>query len=160
MSDFIEQSIFRMGESQDRIQFCLNKLSNEQIWKKPNASSNSVGNLTLHLCGNIRQYIHATLGLNPDDRVREEEFSASINLTRQELLDRITKTIELASASLKVLHSEKLSMQYEVQGFNLSGTGIILHVVEHLSYHTGQIALLTKIYLNQDLGFYKAYDLD
>jgi uncharacterized damage-inducible protein DinB len=160
MNDFKEQAVFRMGESLERILLCINKLSEEALWQKPNSQSNSVGNLTLHLCGNIRQYIYSTLAENNDDRNRSTEFLDSSKISSNKLKIKIQETIENAIYIIRNLDDSKLQEQYSVQGFNLSGTGIILHVVEHLSYHTGQIALLCKLQTNEDLGFYKDMNLD
>jgi uncharacterized damage-inducible protein DinB len=158
--EFISQAIFRIEENTPRIKNCLLQLSDEEAWKKPNSSSNSVGNLILHLCGNITQYILSSLGGKQDIRVRDEEFSATGGFTRDELIGKITSTVNDA---VKIIHhtgEKELSEAREVQGFNLSGIGIIMHVVEHYSYHTGQIALWTKILKDKDLGFYAGIDLN
>ena len=47
-----------------------------------------------------------------------------------------------------------------VQGFTYTGMANIIHTIEHYSYHTGQIAFLTKLLKNKDLGFYGNMDLN
>jgi uncharacterized damage-inducible protein DinB len=160
MNDFVSQSVFRINESLERIQNCMRQLSPQQIWNQPNKNSNSIGNLVLHLSGNIKQYVYATLGQNEDDRNRALEFELQTKINPDHLIKSLNDTVSQAIEVLLTLNSEDLSRDYMVQGFKLSGVGIVLHVVEHLSYHTGQIALLTKLELNADLGFYKGVDLD
>lgn len=158
--ELINQVIFRMEENTPRIKKCLQQLSDEEVWKKSNNSSNSVGNLVLHLCGNITQYIHSALGGKEDRRVRDEEFAAKGGFTRDELLHKITATVNEAVRIIRHTGEKELVRKREVQGFNLTGIGIIIHVAEHYSYHTGQIALWTKILKDKDLGFYAGIDLN
>jgi uncharacterized damage-inducible protein DinB len=158
--EFIEQSIFRMEENNVRIEKCLAMLNEEEIWKKPNPSSNSVGNLILHLCGNIRQYIVSSLGKTEDSRMRDKEFSATGGFPKKELLGKILGTVEEANHTLKGLNGADLIARKSVQGYDLSGIGIIIHVVEHYSYHTAQIAFWTKLLKDKDLGFYTDQDLN
>jgi uncharacterized damage-inducible protein DinB len=158
--EFISQSIFRLEENTLRIEKCLMQLSNQEVWKRPNRNSNSVANLVLHLCGNITQYILSSLGGNPDFRVRDEEFVAREGYTRDQLLDKIKTTVNNAAEIIRNLVRKELLHEREVQGFSLTGIGIIVHVVEHYSYHTGQIAFWTKLLKDTDLGFYAGVDLN
>lgn len=158
--EFKEQAILRIGENRNRIQKCLAELTEEEIWKRPNPSSNSVGNLVLHLIGNITQWIQSGLVGSPDGRVRDEEFSAVGGPTRDFLAQRILTTVEEAVQSIQGTEDGDLLKVQTVQGFGFSGIGIIIHVTEHLSYHTGQIAFWTKLLKDEDLGFYKGVDLN
>lgn len=158
--EIILQSIFRLEENTPRIEKCLLQLSDEEVWKRPNLHSNSVGNLILHLCGNITQYILSSLGGQPDFRMRDEEFAAREGYTRDQLLDKIKITVNAATETIRKLNREELLREREVQGFNLTGIGIIIHVVEHYSYHTGQIAFWTKLLKNTNLEFYAGIDLN
>jgi len=159
-NEIIEQSIFRLGENTPRIEKCLNEMSEEDIWKKPNNSSNSVGNIILHLCGNITQYIISSLGEKEDHRNRDAEFSTSGGYNKSELFNKLTLTLDEAIYILKNLNEKDLLKIQSVQGFNYSGIGIIIHVVEHYSYHTGQITFWTKLLKDKDLGFYSNIDLN
>ncbi len=158
--EFIEQCIFRMEESTPRIKKCLEALTDEDIWKRPNASSNSIGNIILHLCGNIRQYAVSSLGGEEDVRIRDEEFAAKGGLSKAELLEKLDDTVSHAIAIIKNTTDDELLRPRSVQGFQLSGIGIIIHVTEHYSYHTGQIAFWTKMLKDKDLGFYAGIDLN
>jgi uncharacterized damage-inducible protein DinB len=159
-SEFIAQAVFRMQENTPRIEKCLQLLSEEDVWKKPNEAGNSIANLMLHLCGNITQYILSSLGNTEDNRVRDEEFSVQGGYTKEQLFKKLTATIEDAVRIMQALDDGELMCIRSVQGFQLSAIGSILHVAEHYSCHTGQIALITKLITNKDLGFYAGYDLN
>ena len=159
-TEFIEQVIFRLRESEARIEKCLAELSEDDVWRRPNDASNSVGNLMLHLCGNITQYILSSLDEKEDRRDRDAEFEATEGFTRSELLERFTKVIGESIRVLENICGENLMRERSVQGFRLTGIGIAIHVIEHLSYHTGQIAFWTKLLKEKDLGFYAGVDLN
>lgn len=152
-------AIFRLNESLERIITCVQKLEDTQLWSAPNESLNSVGNLVLHLSGNITQYVIAGLGKTSDSRNRAAEFNTT-GLSKQALIDTISNTIDSANAVLGKLNDTDLLERKNIQGFELNGIDIILHVVEHCSYHTGQITLWTKYLLNIDLSYYGGMDLD
>lgn len=160
IQEFVAQSIFRMEENTPRIEKCLEVLSEEQIWQKPNENSNSVGNLILHLCGNITQYIISSLGEKVDQRRRDEEFSTQGGLNKKDLLIKIQGVVDEAIKIMKELDPNDMMRIRSVQGFEFSAIGIVIHVVEHYSYHTGQIAFWTKLVKDQDLGFYAGQDLN
>ncbi|RYC51228.1 DinB family protein [Flagellimonas olearia] len=151
---------YRMDESLRMITICLDQLPESDIWKKPNASANSIGNLILHLCGNITQYGIASIQNLEDTRSRDEEFSVSSGFTKAELIQKLSDTIDEAKRAFYEAPLEELLRRRAVQGFQFSGVGNIIHVTEHLSYHTGQIALWTKLLKDTDLGFYKNVDLN
>ena len=157
--EFVENSIYRLDESTRMITKSFAELSEEDIWRKPNQSSNSIGNLILHLCGNIRQYAIASLGEQEDTRVRDAEFAAKDGFSKSELLAKLIETVETAKATILNATTEQLLRKRMVQSFNLSGIGVIIHVVEHYSYHTGQIAFWTKLLKDKDLGFYDGINL-
>jgi uncharacterized damage-inducible protein DinB len=159
-NDFKENCIMRMQENLPRIIICINQLPETVIWQKPVAAGNAMGNLILHLCGNITQYIISGIGGEPDNRVRDNEFNATGGFGKAGLLQMLTETIQKATNIIAAATETDLLKIRMVQGFQLSGLGIIIHVTEHLSYHTGQIALFTKMHNNNDLGFYKDLDLN
>ncbi len=160
IKEFIEQSMSRIEESTNRIIKCLQEIDETEIWKFPNNNLNSIGNLMLHLCGNIRQYIISALGEIEDTRERDKEFSTKTGYTKSDLVNKLKNTIDEAARIIKNIDEKRLTNIYSVQGFNLSGIGIIIHVTEHYSYHTGQIAFWTKLIKNKDLEFYGNIDLN
>ena len=149
-----------LEESLPRVRRCLAELSDDEIWFRPNEESNSVGNLVLHLCGNVGQYILSGLGGAPDHRERPREFSERGPLPRAELLARLEGTMAEAAAVIDRLDEANLLKKRVVQGFDYDGVGILVHVVEHFSYHTGQIAYFVKARKGIDLGFYRGVNLN
>lgn len=158
--EFIEQSAYYFNENTPRILKCLDRLTYEQIWNSPNDQTNSVGNLVLHLCGNITQYILSSLGGAPDNRTRSLEFDKSQDHPKEVLVAMLTDTASKASEIIIGISGEELLRKRDVQCYVMSGMAIIIHVVEHYSYHAGQIALLTKMMTDQDLKFYEGLDLE
>ncbi len=159
LSEFIENAIYRLDESMRMVQISLNGISEEELWQRPNTASNSIANILLHLCGNITQYAISSLGERPDIRERALEFSVNSGAKKNELLEKLTDTVLDAKFVITHCSLEKLLHKREVQGFSYSGIGIIIHVVEHFSYHTGQIAFWVKQLKNKDLEFHKDVDL-
>lgn len=159
-NEFIEQSVIYINENLPRIEKCLNELNDEEVWKRPNNSSNSIGNLVLHLCGNITQWVISALGREPDKRNRDSEFAASGGFTSAELKEKISSTINKAVSVINELDKKDLKKIRSVQGSEYSGVAIIVHVTEHLSYHTGQITFWTKCLKDKDMGYYEGKDLN
>ena len=160
IKEFIEQSLSIFDQNTPRITRCMNELEDADIWKRPNNASNSVGNLILHLCGNITQYIISSLGKAKDIRERDKEFSTNDGYSKPELIEKLHTTIETAKSIIQKMDGDNLLRKRTVQGFHYSGMGIIIHVTEHYSYHTGQIAFWTKLLKNKDLGFYAGVNLN
>ena len=158
--DFLSQIEYRIDESLRFIERCFDQLSQEQCWQKPNSEMNTIGNLILHLCGNIRQYAISSLGQQTDSRDRDAEFAHVSTMTKSELIQKIQDTVSEAKQIMKTVSEEELGRERVVQGFTMSGIGILIHITEHLSYHTGQIAWMTKFYQEKDLGFYDGFDLN
>jgi uncharacterized damage-inducible protein DinB len=143
-----------IGESIPRIKKCLNVLSEQEIWFKPNDHSNSVGNLVLHLCGNVTQWIGSGLGKMPDNRLRDLEFSEKGPMPSTKLIEALDRLIPLIENTLDNLTEEDFLQLHKVQVYQETGVNILVHVVEHFSYHTGQIAFFTKWRKNMDMNFY------
>lgn len=160
ISEFRGQARLRVEESLEKIRGCLILLDETAFWGRPNASSNSAGHLLMHLTGNIRQYMLSGLGGARDVRKRDLEFKPPTPPDRAAVESEFFEVAGKALELLETLSEEAFLRRKTVQGFELTGLGIVLHVVEHLSYHTGQIAYLTKMKTDQDLGFYRGLDLN
>jgi uncharacterized damage-inducible protein DinB len=132
---------------------CLQSLNEKEIWWRPNKASNAAGNIILHLCGNVRQWIVSGLGGAQDVRVREKEFSERGPVPRQMLITQLKTTVGQACEVIDRLTAEKLLQEYRIQGYRVSGLTAILHVYEHFAYHAGQITYLTKLTHGKDLRF-------
>jgi uncharacterized damage-inducible protein DinB len=136
-----------------RVVNCLQQLSEEEIWWRPNPRSNSAGNLVLHLCGNIRQWIISGLGGAVDRRERDLEFSERGPIPRQALVTQLRRTVRDAGRVLARASDDSLSRTHKIQGFRVTGLYAVFQVAEHFSYHTGQIIYITKLKRAQDLRF-------
>lgn len=136
-----------------RIARCLRQLSQKEIWWRPNAASNSVGNLVLHLNGNVRQWIIAGLGGAPDTRQRDLEFQERGPISRRALLTCLRRTVKEACQVLARLSSRNLTHTYSIQGFRVTGLEAVYSVTEHFSHHAGQIILVTKLLRGKSLDF-------
>src|SRR5258707_4673211 len=132
---------------------CLNLLPEKDIWWRPNPASNSVGNLVLHLSGNVRQWIISGLGEEQDKRDRDREFAERGPTSRRALIAVIRGTVAEASSVLDRVSEDSLLRIHDIQGFNVSGMYDVSHVVDHFAYHTGQIIFVTKWKLEKDLRF-------
>jgi len=152
---FITRSRYHFAEDfLPKIERCLELLTDDQIWWRANPQSNSIGNLLLHLSGNVRQWIVCGVGGNTDARDRDAEFAQREVLPRDELLGRLKQTLSEADAALAKLDSNKLLEQKQIQGCDVTALEAILHVVEHFSMHTGQIIMMAKFFTEVDLDFY------
>jgi uncharacterized damage-inducible protein DinB len=135
------------------IEKSLAQLSDEEIWWRPNSSSNSAGNLVLHLCGNVRQWIISGLGGAEFQRQRDLEFSEQGPIPRQVLVAQLRRTVREACRALAQLSDDSLSRKFTIQGYHVTGLEAAFHVAEHFGYHTGQIIYITKLKRSQDLKF-------
>ena len=138
-----------------RLRKAVEPLSDEQIWWRPNDASNSIGNLLLHLNGNVWQWLVASFNRLEDKRDRPAEFNATGDLSASDLLDRLGQTIEEAGKVLARLTPEELLSTWKIQGYTVSGLAAVYQVVEHFGLHYGQIIYITKMQEGRDLGFYK-----
>jgi uncharacterized damage-inducible protein DinB len=137
-----------------KIERCLEKLTDEQVWWRPNQESNSIGNLLLHISGNARQWIVCGLGSVEDQRQRQTEFDERRVIPREELLAVLRMTIADVDNVLARFDAARLLRSYSIQGDQSTALAAIFHVTEHISMHTGQIILLTKMLTATDLHFY------
>lgn len=149
-----------MDESVPRIKKCIAQLSEPEIWYRPNDHSNSIGNLILHLCGNARQWIVSGLGKAPDHRMRQAEFDERGPIPAHQMLEDLDNVMAEIEAVLNRLTPEDLLKLHPVQVFKESGLSILVHVVEHFSYHTGQITFAVKAMKNMDMAYYGQINLE
>lgn len=160
---FLRQARFRLqADYLVKITQSLARLDEEQIWWRPNAASNSIGNLLLHLAGNVRQWMMAGVDGAPDARARAAEFATQQTLDKPALLVRLTETLAEADAVLASLTAQTEAEQSDMplqrvcvpQGFPQTVLDAVFHVVEHFSYHTGQIVYLAKQLSGERTQFY------
>jgi uncharacterized damage-inducible protein DinB len=138
-----------------RLRSCVEALTDDQIWWRPNAASNSIGNLLLHLNGNITQWLIASFLHLDDRRDRPTEFSQTEGIARAALLDRLAATMMRADEILQSLSEAELKSRFQIQGYDVTGLEAVYQVVEHFGLHYGQVAYITKLLRDTDLGFYR-----
>lgn len=154
-SEFIRVARRELRDGCDRVGVCLQKLSTEQIWTRRHKVENSVGNLVLHLSGNVRQWILSGIGGEDDRRVRDHEFSTREPLPAEELLRQLRETLDAADALLVGFPPDRLLETRRIQVYDVTILHAIHHVVVHFAGHVGQVIWATKHAIGEDLGFYR-----
>lgn len=144
-----------LGQYWPRLCETVAPLSDEQVWWRPNKASNSIGNLILHLNGNVHQWLVASFNREQDSRDRPAEFAASGEATAANLLAKLGATLDSAATVLDRLTAEELLAPYEIQGYHVRGLDAVYQVVEHFGLHYGQIIYIAKNLTGKDLGFYR-----
>ncbi len=152
---FLDFSARKLEQLAGRIDDCLGKLTGEQLWRRGSEAENAVGNLVLHLCGNLRQWIGSAVAGLPDIRDRDGEFAARGGVEPAELRRRLAAAVSEAVATIRSLAPGRLLEPVEVQHYRLTVLEAVYHVVEHFAQHTGQILFATKQMTQQDLGYYR-----
>jgi len=158
--EITKTSITRIKINADKIIRCIDYLDEEELWKDFSPRLVSYGNLLLHLIGNISQYIISGLGSTSFKRERDLEFSGKPGISKEQLKDNFNSTINKAIKTIESLSQDSLMKIYHIQGKDISGIDTLIHVVEHLSYHTGQIIWAVKYFKNINPDFYKGEDLN
>jgi uncharacterized damage-inducible protein DinB len=152
---FIDQSrSYLSSEYLPKIRRCVQAITDEDLWWRPNARTNSIGNLLLHLAGNVRQWIVTGIGGASDTRERQKEFDADRERSREELVEMLESTLGEVDRVLAQLTPEGLLERRVIQGREVSVLEALYHVVEHFGMHTGQVVYVTKLRTGTDLQFY------
>jgi len=152
--NFLECSAQRLAKLCERIETCLGKLTADQVWMRGSENDNAIGNLVLHLNGNVRQWILSGVGGSEDHRVRKAEFDARGGTEPADLARLLHGTVEQAVAIVRALPHARLAERTVIQGFQVTVLEAIYHVVEHFSGHANQIIFITKMITGEQLGFY------
>ena len=153
-TEFLTFSADQLLQLMGRIDDCVQRLTPEQIWMRAETNQNAVGNLLLHLNGNVRQWILHGVGGELDRRDRDSEFAAQGGAGATELLTKLRATVEAAAALLRALPAARLLERMQNQGYDNTLLAGIYHVVEHFAGHTFQIIYATKLFTAEDLGYY------
>ena len=148
---FLDFSGRKLEQMTTTLNTCLDRLTDEQIWQRGGAHENAIGNLVLHLCGNMRQWIMYGVDRQPDVRVRDAEFSADGGMGRAELVALFGSTVAEAREILARLPAERLTDRTNPQHGEVAVLDAIYQVVGHVQQHVGQIILLTKQMAATDL---------
>ena len=139
-----------------RLEQAVTALPAADLWWRPHPNTNSVGNLLLHLEGNVRQWIISGIGGVPDHRERASEFGATHGAGARELLAKLRATVEEACQVIESLDGERLKTSYLIQGYQVTVLEGVYHVLEHFSWHAGQITWIAKERAGEDhdIAFY------
>lgn len=153
--EFIRQSRWLLRtEYPTKLRACVAVLSDQDLWKRPGPGTNSIGNLLLHLDGNVRQWIVGGVGGAPDVRHRDEEFAAEGGETAASLLARLESTLDEVDAVLARLTPDELLERRTIQSRDVTVLEAVYHVTEHFGMHTGQIILVAKLCAPGSIRFY------
>jgi uncharacterized damage-inducible protein DinB len=153
---FLARSRHYLGtEYRIKLRAAVESMPADALWWRANATSNSVGNLLLHLSGNVRQWIVSGVGGAPDARHRASEFEATEGGDAATLLAALISTLDEVDAVLATLTPEDLASTRVIQGRDVTVLDAIYHVTEHFSFHLGQIVLLAKMHAPGAVKFYE-----
>jgi uncharacterized damage-inducible protein DinB len=149
----INETSDELDEALRKIKHCVNQLTDDQVWWRPSESMNSVANLLLHLCGNLRQWIVSGVGGTADIRERQKEFDQRGSTPRTELMQQMESAVADAKRTLSGMSAEELLRIRPVQGNDVSGMQAILHSVSHFRGHTQEIVHMTRCQLGDSYEF-------
>ena len=156
---FLERSRYYLSsEYLPKLCKCVEVLPPEMIWRRANESSNSIGNLLMHLAGNVREWIVAGIGGQPVARDRAGEFAARHGLPAMALIHELKKAVAEADQVLAGVSVDDLARSCTIQARETTVIAAIYHAVEHFAMHTGQIVLLTKERAPEAIHFYDDSD--
>ncbi len=152
--EFLAVSRRRLQARRSRIEICLTKLSEDQVWSRQHEIENAVGNLVLHLCGNVTQWLLGGVGGQNVSRDRDAEFLRRDPMPRRELVETLQRVMARVDDVLSEVTPDELLKVRTIQGYDVTGLQAVYVAVDHFAEHTGQIILATKRMTGEDLGFY------
>jgi uncharacterized damage-inducible protein DinB len=127
-----------------QIRACIEELDEEQLWWRPNAASNSVGNLVLHVCGSALHFLCRGVGGMQYERDRPAEFDAA-QMSKQQLLATFDEMVEKATETFAALSPSRLAEPSTEPDYYTIVFEDLFGVAIHLANHTGQIIYITKM---------------
>ena len=128
-----------------QIDACLNILSDDELWWRPNERSNAVANLVLHLSGSNRYYFENVIAGRDVPRDRAAEFAARHNYSRAAIVEKWTDSRRIAEDVLKTMQPPQMMQTTDRSGKLTTYAQILLHVTHHNAAHMGQIVWITKM---------------
>jgi hypothetical protein len=142
-----------LREALQKIVHCLNQLAEEQVWWRPDETQNSIGNLMLHLCGNLRQWIVSGLGGEADERNRPQEFAELGPILKADLLGKLEAAVADSADVLLTLTATEWLRVRRIQGFEVTGLAAVFNTVPHFRGHTQEIIFRTRCLLGRQYEF-------
>lgn len=150
---YLAASRHRLAEAVKKIRHCLEQLTDDQVWWRPHESMNSIANIILHLCGNVRQWISAGVGGAANVRDRPREFAERATIPKAELLRRLEAAVGAADAALAAVTDEQLLQRRRIQGFDETALSAIFDSLTHFQGHTQEIICMTRLQLGTAYRF-------
>ena len=151
---FIAHSTSKLEQMTGHIEACLNRLTDDQIWRRGSAPENALGNLVLHLCGNLGQWLGSHVAGRSDTRDRPAEFAIDARIGKAELIARLRAAVTQAKSDMDAVSEARLAEPVTAGDSQTHVLNVIYQVVGHFQQHTGQIIFATKLLTQEDLGFY------
>ncbi len=151
---FVTHSVEKLEQMTGYIENCLDRLNSDQIWARSVGPENAVGNLVMHLSGNLGQWIGHYLAGRPDTRDRPAEFQEKTRLSAAELKARLRSAVDSAKSDIAALTAEQLAATVVTADSQTHVLKLVYQVVGHFQQHAGQIIFATKMMTQHDLGFY------
>ena len=149
---FLDTSRFFLTGYLNDINHCLNILSDEDLWWRPNEESNSIGNLLLHVLGSLNHWILAGIAGMKVQRVRQQEFGERSPLPKENLLSQLNSVLHDVDKVIGAIDPSQLSNKMQIAGKEITWMFAIYLMIQHCSTHTGQIILVTKLRTGKDLA--------
>jgi len=150
---YLETARSELREALEKIRHCVDQLTDEDVWWRPGEEMNSIGNIILHLSGNLRQWIVSGVGGAPDTRDRPAEFAERRRIPKGELLTKLTDTIAACDAVLATCDEANLLRVRAVQRHEVTGLAAVFHAVGHLLGHTQETIYVTRMRLGEKYKF-------
>jgi hypothetical protein len=150
---FLAEARRRLAACHQRIKHCIGQLNDGQVWWRADSGQNSIANILLHLCGNVRQWIIAGIGGVPDQRDRPREFAERAPIPKERLERRLDEVVAEADAVLARVSDAQLLGSRRIQGFDETGLSAISNSVAHFAGHTQEIVFITRIQLRDRYRF-------
>lgn len=141
-------------ESYHRIFKCLSMISEEELWFTPNKNTPSMGSLILHLCGNCKEWVLSGIGNEPNNRDRDKEFEKHPNIKKSDLVFVMENLKVKMTEVVETIDDDELNKFVRIRDWNESIFSVLIHVIEHFAYHTGQITTLSKLICNRPTNYY------
>ena len=136
-----------------RIQRCVSELTNDEIWWRAHENNNSVGNLLIHLTGNLGQFVLSGIGGGQDTRNREREFGERTHVPKEELVRQLESAMMETDRILGQFDPRRLLDHTNLLNRERTFLEVMAIVVEHFALHVGQIIYITKLKTGKELNF-------
>lgn len=150
---FVTEARKVLGDSFFKIEHCVRQLAEDDIWWRPTAEMNAIGNLMLHLAGNMTQWIVCGIGGEPDHRDRPAEFAQRGGLSGEQLLARLRDVVSRADVAMAAITADRLLDVIHVQGFDTQPLTGVWHAVSHFEGHAQEILYITRMRLGSRYQF-------